>query len=165
MNDGMIIFEPMSAEELNLIEAIEKGELVQLLGGYPNYFIQPRYADLPTEYDCAFDPIRARIKDDPQLRDAVLDAIITLAQDPVYGWGAIFHISNLALVKQYEGIDLISPELLTAVADGLRHNKEAYKSLKRWVGKDFEDGVWDMVRVVNRNLHDDKNITVLPEEL
>lgn len=159
------MFETMSVEELNLEEAITKGELVQLLGGYPNYYVQSQFADLPTDYYLAFDPIRARIKDDTHLRDAVLEAIKTLAQDMVYGWGAIYHISNLALVRQYEGIDLISPDLIDAVADGLRRNKEAFKSLKRWGGKEFEDGVWNMVRVVNRNLHNDKNITVLPEEL
>jgi hypothetical protein len=165
MSDGMFMFEPMSVEEIKFKKAIEKGELVQFLGGFPDYYIQSRYADMPTEYDCAFDPIRARIKDDPHLRDAVLDAIKTLAKDPVYGWGAIYHIANLALVKQYEGIDLISPDLLSAVADGLKRNKEAYKALKRWDGQNHEDGVWALVRAKNRGLRLRHNITVLPEEL
>jgi hypothetical protein len=155
----------MNVEDILFNEAMQKGELVQFLGGYPDYYIQPQAADLPTEYNVAFDPIRRRIKDEPELGEKALAAIKALADDPVYGWGAIFHIENLVLMRQYEGIDLITPELLASVADSLRRNRDAFKALKRWVGKNHENGVWTWVRVVNRNLHTDKQITILPEEL
>ena len=155
----------MSVEEILFKEAMQKGELMQYLGGYPDYYIQPLAADLPTEYDVAFLPIARRIKDEPELGEKALAAIKALAGDPVYGWGAIYHIGNLALMRQYEGIDLITPELIASVADSLRHNRHAFKALKRWIGKNHEDGVWTWVRVKNRNLHNDDNITVLPEEL
>jgi hypothetical protein len=155
----------MSIEELLFDEAYQKGELVQFLGGYPEYHIQPLAADLPTEYSYAFTPIKSRIKDDLELRIKVLEAIKNLAKDPEYGWGAIFHVSNLALFRKYHGIDLLSPDLLDSLAESLRLNRDNFKSQKKWVGKDFEDGVWDMVRVINRNLHNDYGITVLPEEL
>jgi hypothetical protein len=158
-------FETMSVEEILFNEAIRKGELVQFLGGYNGYSIQPLAADLPTEYSYAFDPIRSRITDDIELRGKVLDAIVALAQDPVYGWGAIDYIVSLALFRKYQGIDLLSTELISSVADGLRRNRDAFKSLKRWIGKNHEDGVWSLVCVNNRNLHNDYNITVLPEEL
>jgi hypothetical protein len=162
---GILNFETMNVEDILFNEAIEKSELVQYLGGYPDYYIQPQAADLPTEYDVAFDPIRRRIKDEPELGGKALAAIKALADDPVYGWGAIFHIGNLALMRQYEGIDLITPELLTSVAESLRHNRDAFKALKRWEGKNHEDGVWTWVRVKNRNLHTKHGVTVLPEEL
>jgi hypothetical protein len=155
----------MNVEDILINEAIQKGELVQYLGGYPDYYIQPQAADLPTEYDVAFDPIRRRIKDEPELGEKALAAIKALADDPVYGWGAICHISNLALMRQYEGIDLITPELITSVADSLRRNRNAFKAIKRWIGKNREDGVWSMVRVENRLLHKKHQISVLPEEL
>jgi hypothetical protein len=155
----------MNTEDIKFNKALERGELMQYLGGYPEYYIQPQAADLPTEYSVAFLPIRRRIKDEPELGDKALAAIMALADDPVFGWGAIFHLDNLALMRQYEGIDLITPELLASVADSLRRNRDAFKALKRWEGKNHEDGVWTWVRVVNRNLHTDEHITVLPEEL
>ena len=155
----------MNAEEVKFNKALEKGELVQYLGGYPAYFLQPQAADLPTEYSDTFLPIKTRIGDDVELREKVLAAIKTLADDPVYGWGAIFQIGNLALVNQYQGIDLISPELIASVAESLRRNRDAFIALKRWEGKNHEDGVWAWVRVKNRNLHRFHSITVLPEEL
>lgn len=158
-------FALMSVEETLFNEAIKKGELVQFLGGYPAYCIRPLAADLPTEYDDAFFPIRMRIKDEPQLGIQVVEAIATLSQDPLYGWGAIDYLISLALLKKFQGIDLLSPELLTSVADGLRSNKAAFMSLKRWEGKNHDDGIWALVRSKNRNLHNDYGITVLPEEL
>jgi hypothetical protein len=109
---GIFNFETMSIAEVNFKEAIEKGELVQYLGGYPNYFIQDRFADMPTDYGAAFLPIHNRIKDDPKLQESVLYAIKNLSNDPEYGWGAIFHIGNLAYLKRNQGIDLINPELI-----------------------------------------------------
>lgn len=155
----------MNIEDSLFEEAMRKNELVQYLGGFPAYHIEALAADLPTEYSVAFDPIRRRIKENQGLGELALTAIKSLAQDPEYGWGAIFHIDNLALMRQYEGVDLLTPEFVSSVATSLRRNKDAFKTLKRWVGKEFEDGVWEMVRVVNRNLHNDENITVLPEEL
>jgi hypothetical protein len=155
----------MSVEEILFNEAVKNGELVQYLGGYPEYYLQPQAADLPTEYSDTFLPIKARIKDSPELGEKVQEAIKSLANDPEYGWGAIFHIANLANLKQYQGIDLLSPELVSSVADSLRQNRVAFIALKKWIGKNFEDGVWEMVRVVNRNIHKTHNITVLPEEL
>jgi hypothetical protein len=161
----MIKFETMSIAEIKFKKAIAKGELVQYLGGYPEYSIQERFADMPTDYDVAFLPIDNRIKDDPKLQESVLDAIQTLSNDPEYGWGAIFHIGNLAYLKKKQGIDLLEPKFVESVAAALRKNKDAYIAMKKWVGKDLDDGVWDMVRVKNRNLSLDFNITVLPEEL
>lgn len=161
----MFNIESMSIDEILFAEAMTKGELIHYLGGFPGYYIQPQAADLPTEYDTAFMPISRRIMDEPQLQAQVLDAIKWLANDPEYGWGAIFHIGNLALLKKNQGLDLLTPDLLMSVADSLRRNKEAFMSLKRWIGKDFEDGVWAMVRNKNRLLHKKYEIAVLPEEL
>lgn len=155
----------MSVDEVKFKKAMAKGELIQYLGGFPGYYIQPLAADLPTEYDVAFMPISRRIKDDPELQDQVLSAIKSLADDPEYGWGAIFYISNLVALKKHQDLDLLRPDLVASVADGLRRNKEAFKSEKRWIGRDFEDGVWAMVRVENRLLHKKHQVTVLPEEL
>jgi hypothetical protein len=155
----------MNAEDVKFKKAMDRGELVHFLGGYPSYSLQPQAADLPTEYDLAFDPIRRQIKQSPELGQMALAAIKVLADNPEYGWGAIFHISNLVLLRQYEGVDLLSPELISSVADSLRKNKVALMALKRWEGKNHEDGVWALVRNKNRNLHNDHGITVLPEEL
>jgi hypothetical protein len=155
----------MNIEDSLFEEAMRKNELVQYLGGYPAYYIQPQAADLPTEYSVAFDPIRRRIKENPQLGSSAIEAIKSLADDPEYGWGAIFHIGNLVLMKQYEGVNLLSPELISMVAESLRRQKKTFESLKRWIGKDFENGVWEMVRVKNRILFKKHGITVLPEEL
>ena len=155
----------MNSEEHLFNEAIAKSELMQYLGGFPGYCIQSQFADLPTEYYGAFTPIKSRIKDDSMLQEKVVDAIKSLAQDPEYGWGAIYHIGNLALLKQYQGIDLLSSDLLASVAAGLRRNKAAFTTLKRWEGINHENGVWALVVNKNRNLHNDDNITVLPEEL
>jgi hypothetical protein len=155
----------MSIEESLFNEAITKGELVQFLGGFPSYRITPQAADLPTEYDSAFLPIRTRIKEDPHLQKVVLEAIVTLSHNSEYGWGVLDYVTNLALLKKYQGLDLLSKSFLESVAIGLRENKSNFISLKRWVGKEFDDGVWEMVRVNNRILHEDYGITVLPEEL
>lgn len=161
----MLNIDLMSVEEVKFKKAIAKGELVEFLGGFPGYYIQSEAADLPTDFDAAFTPIFTRIKDDPEIQDLVVNAIKSLSTDPEYGWGAIFHIGNLVLLKKYQAVDLIDSDLLNSVADGLRKNKEAFKSLKKWEGKNFDDGVWALVRNKNRNLHNDYNITVLPEEL
>jgi hypothetical protein len=158
-------FDIMNNEDRLFNKAIEKGELVQFLGGYPGYYLQPSAADLPTEYDDAFFPIKTRIKDSLDLQIKVLEAIKTLSLDAEYGWGAIFYLGNLALMRKYDGFDILGSDFVESVAANLRHNKDAFKSLKKWVGKELEDGVWDMVRVINRNLHNDYGITVLPEEL
>lgn len=155
----------MSIAEIKLAKALAKGELVQYLSGHPSYAIQDRDADLPTDYNAAFNPLDKRLKDDPQLQQAVVDAILSLANDPEYGWGVIFHVTNLVHLRRNEGIDLLSPSLLDAIASSLRKNRDAYKSLKRWVGKEFKDGVWEMVRVENKLLHKNHGVTVLPEEL
>lgn len=155
----------MYNDEVLLNEAIAKGELVQYLGGFPGYYLQPQAADLPTEFDATFVPIRNRIKDDPQLLETIVEAIIKLADDPEYGWGAIFQIANLANLKKYQGIDLLSQELISSVGESLRRNRESFKSLKRWEGKNHDDGIWALVRVKNRNIQRTHNITVLPEEL
>jgi hypothetical protein len=90
---------------------------------------------------------------------------MVLANDPVYGWGAIDYIVSLALFRKHGGIDLLSPELISSVADSLRKNKAAFSALKRWEGINHENGVWSMVRVNNRILNLKHGITVLPEEL
>lgn len=155
----------MSVENNLLDLAIEKGELVQFLGGFPGYYLQPLAADLPTEYTDAFFPIKMRIKDEPELGTRVVEAIVLLSQDPVYGWGAIDYLISLALLKQHQGIDLLSPELVTSVASGLRSNKEGFIALKRWEGKNHANGVWSFVQTSNRILSTKYNIIVLPEEL
>lgn len=161
----MVKFETMSIAEINFKEAIAKGELVEYLGGYPAYLIEERYADMPTDYGAAFSPLAKRMKDDPKLQESVLAAIKTLADDPEYGWGAIFHITNLVSLRRNTGLDLLTPSFVETVANTLRKNKDAFKSLRRWIGKDFDDGVWRMVLVENKILHTKHNITVLPEEL
>jgi hypothetical protein len=155
----------MDVAEIKFTKAIAKGELVQYLGGYPAYFIQERFADMPTDYSAAFTPIDDRIQDDTELQQMIVDAIILLAKDPEYGWGAIHHLGNLAIIKRNKGVDLLSPDLLDEIASSLRLNKETFKALKKWEGKNHEDGVWSQVRVQNKILHLRHNITVLPEEL
>jgi hypothetical protein len=155
----------MSIAEIKYHKAIENGELAQYLGGYPAYSVQETYADMPTDYSTIFLPVSSRLGDDSGLRETLSSAIKSLANDPEYGWGAIFHITNLAILRKRSGVDLLTPDLLDSVRNSLRNNRDRFKSLKRWIGKDFTDGVWEMVKTENRILHEDENITVLPEEL
>jgi hypothetical protein len=155
----------MSQKEDLFNLAISNGELVRFLAGQGEYSMQSQFADLPTEYGAAFDPVKSRIKIDPAFGEKVKESIETLAKDPVYGWGAIDYIISLALLKRDEGIDLIGFDLLSKVADALRANKQSFMSLRRWEGKNHADGVWSFVLTSNRILNKKYNITVLPEEL
>lgn len=146
-------------------KAREKGELHRYFGGYPEYAIEDRTADLPTDYALAFSEVRRSIVEDISLRSEVVTALQTLANDAVYGWMVMFYIGQLAKIDQKHSLGLIDKQFVSSIAEGLSKNQDALLALKQWEGRNHPDGVWGLVRNKNRNLHNDYNITVLSEEL
>lgn len=157
--------ETMNEAEIQFNDARAKGELHKLFGGYPEYAIVDRIANNPTDWAAAFSRARMTIGKDIPLRAEVVDAIKKLAHDREYGWMAIYYVSQVADFKRYHNLDLINEDFIKAVADGLRANKEVLISSKKWGGADHEEGLWALVKNGNRNLYNDYNIAILPEEL
>lgn len=146
-------------------KALQEGKLMEYLGGFPGYGLFNPYADSPTDPSAAFNPIRSLIVEDRVVREHVLSALSSLANDQEHGWMAIYYISKLKDVEKNHGIELVTPELVSAIAEKLRNNKAHWNMNKSWVGWNTKDGLWGAVQGINQMLHENYNLTVLPEEL
>jgi hypothetical protein len=142
-----------------------KGELYRYFGGYTEYFVQHDVADMPTDDTLIMNPIKKIAATDPSIREEVHAAWLRLAEDPVHGWFVIYYLTYTSYLSRISGQDWLPEEVLHQIAERLRANKAAYTALKRWHGETRENGCWSMVVAANATLHNDYNITVLPEEL
>lgn len=77
----------------------------------------------------------------------------------------IYYFSELKYLEELSKEDLLTSELVNAVADGLRKNKAHWDMNTKWVGQANKGGLWGAVRGINRMLYKDYNLAVLPEEL
>lgn len=155
----------MSIEERYFERARSNGELDKLFGGYPEYSIESPLADLPTDFSASFMMVRKLVGEDIQLRTEVLDALKKLATDSEFGWMVLYYLGQVSLFKKYHGLDLIDDDLVSSIASSLRFNKPLFAGVKKWEGTNYPDGLWGVVRSVNKKLHVKDGITVLPEEL
>lgn len=154
-----------SSAQSSFEEARAKHELYKYFGGYSAYMIEHQVADMPTDEGAIMTPIKKIAATDPTIMEEVHAAWIQLAEDPVHGWFVIHYLTYTPYLEHLSGREWLPQELVSQIAERLRANKAAYTALKRWHGATLEDGCWGLLLAENSRLHEDDNITVLPEEL
>lgn len=155
----------MSEADIYFEEAREKGELAKYLGGYPEYALDNRNANLPTDAGHAITPFQNRAKVEPNLGHELSEALMELALDDEYGWQAISYLRFIPSIEEISGKDLLGGNLVSTIADRLRDRKKTFSNLRKWQGTELQNGVWGLVQSYNYILHTQHHITVLPEEL
>ncbi|MDQ2772805.1 MAG: hypothetical protein M3Y54_20165 [Bacteroidota bacterium] len=139
---------------LRLQDAVDTGHLYDYMTGQAGYSYVSNYADAPTETQDVFASILDYVKNDEfnPLWENFEMTWITISKNKEYSWLAVYYL--FGYLKYYStksgSIPQHATDTINQVLGNISKHKTTLSKDKRWVGRMYEDGLWqDVVRVVN----------------
>lgn len=144
-------------------KAIEQGELVNYLAGFSGYGLPNPHADTPTDPTSVFQELIPLMNDEVGFQDKVMDSLIELSLDKIYGWMVLYYFWDLKSFEKNSGVEVLSPKFYEKIGNNLFANKISHIENKRWIGSMYRNGIWGEILVLNKNFFDRFGIWVIPE--
>ncbi|MGB3947170.1 MAG: hypothetical protein WBM13_04250 [Bacteroidia bacterium] len=144
----------MSRKSQLLSEAISNNELSEfIMGSNKKYYLSCQYADMPTDPDQVFDSFKEyyQLTNDESIWVSFENEIANLNKVSDGAWFSIYYLSMYLSYRKYTEKEFINLETtIKVIENGLNKFKTELKKNRKWVGNDFENGLWgDVVRLVN----------------
>lgn len=144
----------MSRKSQLLNEAIANNELSEfIMGSNKKYYLVCQYADMPTDPDQVFDSFKEYYQrtNDASIWVSFENEIVNLNTTSDGAWFSIYYLSMYLSYRKYTGKEFINlKSIIKVIENGLDKFKTELEKDKKWVGNDFENGLWgDVVRLVN----------------
>jgi len=143
------------SKKLELLkDAIFNNEMADfILGSNKKYYLACPYADMPTDPDQIFDAFKEYYLEtnNTEIWNSFEEEIIKLSYSDEGTWLSIYYLSMYLSYRKYSGKDFINIEKVTqSIENGLDFFKIKLFENKKWVGSDFENGLWgDSMRLLN----------------
>lgn len=144
----------MSRKSQLLSEAIANNELSEfIMGSNKKYYLLCQYADMPTDPDQVFDSFKEyyQLTNDESIWVSFENEITNLNKVSDGAWFSIYYLSMYLSYRKYTEKEFINLKTtIKVIENGLNKFKTELKKNRKWVGNDFENGLWgDVVRLVN----------------
>jgi|GEM_PF-3835094 len=149
----------MDEKAENLKRALQKGELFEYLVGEKDYAYVCPYADMPTYpaqvlasivsyYDATGDSTVW------QYFDA---SLLAVSADQQYAWLSLYYlVEYLRYSKRIRPLNLT--QLSHTVVENVRAAKESLLAAKKWVGRDYPDGLWGDAQRMVTNINEEHDL-------
>ncbi len=141
-------------KEVNDILLLLKGEI-------DNGFVCI-YADLPIDANKVINHFKQDIVNDVVFRANLLSALKLLADDKDFSWFVLYYISSLLWLLRYNDFQFDVIGFIDYFNACLIKHESHYKTIKKWGGANYENGLWGDVERMSKNIFEEFGVKILP---
>ena len=141
---------------MNIKEIIKKGQLFEYMIGEKEYSHTSRDADVPTEDQIVFASLVALYKEtnDVAIWSYFEATCIGISADHNYSWMALYYLAHCIVYSKKQDSYLLNlDKLVPVIISNIHHNKKYLSKNKKWVGANYNDGLWGDVKRMTENLN------------
>lgn len=149
----------MKKNQKLLLKALNENKLFEFIAGLENFQIENEYADTPTNTMEVIYLIKGyyNITEDFTIWKDFNKAIGKLIKDETLVWFSLYYLYDLLRLSDREGwiqeyIDL--EDLIKSIELSLVQFKNSLGTNKSWVGREYENGLWEDVLRLKNNIFD-----------
>jgi hypothetical protein len=133
-----------------LKQAIDNNELFFYLTGQKSYAVPCPFANMPTDTHAILDSIEPTFVKDEFFQRLLINTLIQLSQSPEYSWLSTYYVVGFLRIERRWGSIFLDDKIISKIREGLYTNMLYLKNSKKWIGNDWENGLWgDVLRMSN----------------
>ena len=147
--------------------AVAQHEFFEYLIGKEGYAYTNRYADMPTDPTDAFTSLVDLYNHvrDPKIWTSFSENVERISSDKSYAWLSLYYVA--AYLRYTTRRKIVNPKdppnALILAQSVLTHLKKLQPTLsndKKWVGRDYTDGLWGDIERMVHNLNEEFHLVL-----
>jgi hypothetical protein len=141
-----------------LRQSIERKEVYEYMIGRNGYSYPNPYADMPTNPHDVFDSFKAMYSQSKAISvwKTCLENVVRMSADTEYSWLSLYYMVAYMRFEARDKQDVPpSADYINMVVENIKMQKETLSASKRWVGNDYEDGLWGDVQRMIGNIEEE----------
>jgi hypothetical protein len=145
----------------NIEQAIQNNELFSLLIGHDSYTFTNPYADTPTDPSRVMDGIISYYKQNGNEKILVdlKSAIYKLSEQEDLCWFALYYTVSCMRYEKREAINFENAtRFYLDVVTNVKKNKSHLSKTKKWIGVEYNNGLWGDVQRMVKNINEEFNL-------